>query len=560
MWKESNIIEMKKQNPIKFNWHRTVLLTVLCLFVFSLFSALAAPYKQKKRKKTDERVYLVHADQLSYDVYSAVPDAQILRGKVHFTHAGSQLTCDSAYFYQESNSVEAFGHVHFRQGDTLSLTCNYADYNGADQMMHARHNVVLKHRTQTLYTDSLDYDRIYNLAYFFEGGKLVDGKDRLVSDWGAYSTATRQASFYYGVEMYSGKNHITTDTLHYDTRKSVAHVVGPSTITSKGSIIHTSDAYLNSHTDQSQLFGRSTIVDKDKSITGDSLYHNSKTGLNEGFGNVVYIDKENKNELRAQHVFYNEQTGYGYATNRALMLDYSQKDTLWMHADSLKIYTHNIGTDSVYRKVHAFAHVRAYRQDLQAVCDSLVFNSQDSCMTMYRDPIAWNYNRQLLGEVMKVYMNDSTVRKAEIIGQALSVEKVDDKNHYNQVSSTRMDAYFNDGAMRRADAIGSVKTVFYNTDNKDSVLTELNYLETDTMRMYMSPTRQLEKIWASKSVGTMYPITQVPPDKYRLPEFAWFDYVRPTDKDDVFNWRGKKAGSELKAVRRREAPIRNFEF
>lgn len=559
MWKVSNIIEMKKQNPINLNWHRTVTLTVLCLFVFCLFSAVAAPYKQKKRKKTDERVYLVHADQLSYDVYSAVPDAQILRGKVHFTHAGSQLTCDSAYFYQESNSVEAFGHVHFRQGDTLSLTCNYADYNGADQMMHARHNVVLKHRTQTLYTDSLDYDRIYNLAYFFEGGKLVDGKDRLVSDWGAYSTATRQASFYYGVEMYSGKNHITTDTLHYDTRASVAHVVGPSTITSKGSIIHTSDAYLNSHTDQSQLFGRSTIVDKDKSITGDSLYHNSKTGLNEGFGNVVYIDKENKNELRAQHVFYNEQTGYGYATNRALMLDYSQKDTLWMHADSLKIYTHNIGTDSVYRKVHAFDHVRAYRQDLQAVCDSLVFNSQDSCMTMYRDPIAWNYNRQLLGEVMKIYMNDSTVRKAEIIGQALSVEKVDDKNHYNQVSSTRMNAYFNDGAMRRADAIGSVKTVFYNTDNKDSVLTELNYLETDTMRMYMSPTRQLEKIWASKSVGTMYPITQIPPDKYRLPEFAWFDYVRPTDKDDVFNWRGKKAGSELKAVRRREAPIRSFE-
>ena len=216
---------MKKQNPIKFNWHRTVLLTVLCLFVFSLFSALAAPYKQKKRKKTDERVYLVHADELSYDVYSAVPDAQILRGKVHFTHAGSQLTCDSAYFYQESNSVEAFGHVHFRQGDTLSLTCDYADYNGADQMMHARHKVVLKHRTQTLYTDSLDYDRIYDLAYFFEGGKLVDGKDRLVSDWGAYSTATRQASFYYGVEMYSGKNHITTDTLHYDTRTDRKSVV-----------------------------------------------------------------------------------------------------------------------------------------------------------------------------------------------------------------------------------------------------------------------------------------------------------------------------------------------
>lgn len=550
---------MKKNNSIFSNRHRAVFMTVLCLFGFCLMWAVAAPHNKKKRQKTDERVYLVHSDELRYDQFSSVPDAQIVKGRVHFTHAGAQLWCDSAYFFQESNSVEAFGHVRFKQGDTLSLTCNYADYDGSDQMMHARHNVVLKHRTQTLYTDSLDYDRIYSLAYFFEGGKLVDGKDRLVSDWGAYSTATREASFYYGVEMYSGKNHITTDTLHYDTRSSIAHVVGPSTITSKGSIIHTTDAFMNSRTDRSQLFGRSTIVDGDKTITGDSLYHDNNNGNNEGFGNVVYVDKKNKNELHANRLFYNEKTGYGYATQKALLVDYSQKDTLWMHADSLKIYTFNIATDSVYRKVHAFDHVRAYRQDVQAVCDSLVFNSLDSCMTMYRDPIAWNSNRQLLGEVIKVYMNDSTIRKAEIIEQALSVEQVDEKGHSNQVSSKRMDAYFVDGAMRRTDAIGNVKSLYYNADSKDSVLTELNYLETDTMRMYLSPQRQLQKIWASKSVGIMYPITQIPPDKRRLPEYEWFDYVRPLDKDDVFNWRGKKGGSELKNIPRREAPLQKLD-
>lgn len=521
--------------------------------------AVSAPHARKKpRKKTDERVYLVHADELRYDQYSAVPDAQILKGKVHFTHSGSQLWCDSAYFFQATNSVEAFGHVRFKQGDTLSLTCEYADYDGADQMMHARRNVVLKHRRQTLYTDSLDYDRLYDLAYFYEGGKLVDGKDRLVSDWGAYSTATRQASFYYGVEMLSGKNRVTTDTLHYDTRTSIAHVVGPSTINSKGTIIHTADAYLDSHTDRSQMFGRSTIVDGDRTITGDSLYHDNKNGDNEGFGNVVYIDKKDKNELHAERLSYNEKTGYGYATKRALVVDYSQKDTLWMHADSLKIYTFNIGTDSVYRKVHAFDHVRAYRNDLQAVCDSLVFSSQDSCMTMYRDPIAWNLNRQILGEEIRVYMNDSTIRKAEVIGQALSVEQADEKMRFNQVSSKRMDAFFIDGAVRRADAVGNVKSIYYNADSKDSVLTELNYLETDTLRMFMSKERQLQKIWASKATGTMYPITQVPPEKTHLPEYEWFDYIRPLDKDDIFNWRGKKGGSELKAIRRREAPLIEF--
>ena len=148
-------------------------------------------------------------------------------------------------------------------------------------------------------------------------------------------------------------------------------------------------------------------------------------------------------------------------------------------------------------------------------------------MTMYRDPIAWNLNRQILGEEIKVYFADSTVRKAEVIEQALSVEQIDAKDHFNQVSSKRMDAYFTDGAMRRTDAIGNVMTIYYNRDEKDSVLTELNYLETDTMRMFMSADRQLERIWASKATGTMYPITQVPPDKLRLPSFEWFDYIRP---------------------------------
>ena len=76
-------------------WHRIVVLTVLCLFGFSLMATLAAPYKKKKRQKTDERVYLVHADELSYDQWGAVPGAQILKGKVHFKHAGMQLWCDS---------------------------------------------------------------------------------------------------------------------------------------------------------------------------------------------------------------------------------------------------------------------------------------------------------------------------------------------------------------------------------------------------------------------------------------------------------------------------------
>lgn len=546
-----------KQHNINKNGHRIFFILILCLFGFCLVQAMQAPRKKHKKRPEGERVYLLHADELRYDMFGRNPDAQIVKGKVSFMHQGGHLTCDSAYFYQGTNSVKAFGHVHYRQGDTLSLTCERAEYDGMMQMMHARRNVVLHHRRQTLKTDSLDFDRLYNMANFFDGGTLIDGKDRLVSDWGEYHTETREAKFVFNVKLRSGKDVVTTDTLYYDVPTSTAHMVGPSKIVSGSSVVHTADGYYDTKTDKAKLFGRSTLVDKDKSITGDSLYY-VKNGESTGYGNVVYVDKKNKNSLTCNYLRYNEKTGMGFATKRPVAIDYSQKDTLWMHSDTMRIYTFNINTDSVYRKVHAYPHVRAFRNDMQAICDSLVFNSRDSCMTMYKDPIIWNANRQMLGEEIRAYMADSTIRFAHVIGQALSIEQMPDSVHYNQITSSEMKSYFEKGEMKMTEAIGNVQTVYYMTNDKDSSLVGLNYLETDTMRMYLGAARKLDKIWTNKFTSTMYPITQVSPAKYKLPNFAWFEDLRPTDKNDIFVWRGKSSGTELKSIKRHEAPLQSL--
>lgn len=538
---------------------------VLCLFgIVIVFSARPKRHRAGQ-KKEDPRVYLIHSDELQYDVYGPHPDAQICRGHVQFKHKGATLTCDSAYFYEESNSFEAFSHVKMVQGDTLTLVSEYAWYDGNDEMAEARRNVVLTHRKSKLYCDSLNFDRMYNVAYFFEGGKLVDQGSTLTSDWGQYNTETKEAVFYYKVKLVNKTTQVDTDTLYYDTRTSMAHAVGrrnngqdPSTIVSDGSIIYTTDGYYDTKTDHSVLYGRSTVHNGDKIITADSLYSDAVTTIREGFGNVVYEDPVNKNIFKGGYFWYKEDTGEGLAHDSAVVMDYSQgPDTLFMHADTLRMFTYDMNTDSVYRMVHAYPHVRAYRVDMQAVCDSLTLNSQDSCMTMYKDPIIWNYNRQILGEVIHAYSNDSTLRYADVIGQALSVEQVDnDTVHYNQVSSKEMQAYFIDGAVRQTWCIGNVQSVYYPIDDGDSTLIGLNYLETDTLKMYITAERQMEKIWTSKGEGVLYPITQVPPDKYRLPNFAWFDYIRPTDKHDIFNWRGKSAATMLKEEKRREAPKR----
>ena len=537
--------------------HRIQLAVVLCLFGLCVAQSRKVA-KGRHRPKTDERVYLKHADMLRFNQYGEHAGAQILNGNVAFLHKGALLTCDSAYFYQESNSFKAFGHVKMRQGDTLSLTSDYAFYDGDNQMAEARHNVLLRHRGTKLYTDSLNYDRLYNIGYFFEGGKMVDRNNVLVSDWGEYDTETRKAVFNYNVNLRNPKFTLTTDTLHYDTRTSLANIVGPSVIRSKESVIHTSDGYYNTNTGRARLYGRSTMSNKGKEITGDSLFYDEKRGISQGYRNVIYKDTQKKNELHCNYLWYNEKNGFAFATENPVMMEYSQKDTLFVHSDTIKVITYHLNTDSVYRTAHCYNKVRAFRNDVQAVCDSLVYNTKDSCMTMYRDPIAWSGDRQLLGEEIQVFMKDSTIDRAHIINQALTAELMPDKDQYQQLSSKEMFAYFTKGQITQTEAIGNVRSIYYPVDDKDSTLMGLVYIETDTMKMFMRD-RQLQKIWTSKTDGTWYPMTQIPPERYKLDGFTWFDYIRPINKDDIYEWRGKKDGTQLKNITRHVAPLQHIE-
>lgn len=537
--------------------HRIQLAVVLCLFGLCVAQSRKVA-KDRHRPKTDERVYLKHADMLRFNQYGEHAGAQILNGNVAFLHKGALLTCDSAYFYQESNSFKAFGHVKMRQGDTLSLTSDYAFYDGDNQMAEARHNVLLRHRGTKLYTDSLNYDRLYNIGYFFEGGKMVDRNNVLVSDWGEYDTETRKAVFNYNVNLRNPKFTLTTDTLHYDTRTSLANIVGPSVIRSKESVIHTSDGYYNTNTGRARLYGRSTMSNKGKEITGDSLFYDEKRGISQGYRNVIYKDTQKKNELHCNYLWYNEKNGFAFATENPVMMEYSQKDTLFVHSDTIKVITYHLNTDSVYRTAHCYNKVRAFRNDVQAVCDSLVYNTKDSCMTMYRDPIAWSGDRQLLGEEIQVFMKDSTIDRAHIINQALTAELMPDKDHYQQLSSKEMFAYFTKGQITQTEAIGNVRSIYYPVDDKDSTLMGLVYIETDTMKMFMRD-RQLQKIWTSKTDGMWYPMTQIPPERYKLDGFTWFDYIRPINKDDIYEWRGKKDGTQLKNITRHAAPLQHIE-
>ena len=503
---------------------------------------------------TNERyVYLLHADETRFN-QRINPDAQILVGDVVFRHDSMYMYCDSALFYEASNSLDAYGNVRMNQGDTLFLYGDRLHYNGDEMLAKVRDNVVMIDKEMTLTTDSLNYDRTINLGYYFNWGTVEDTLNVLTSEWGEYDTQTNDAVFNYQVTLTNPNFVLTSDTLQYNTRTQIATIVGPSNIDSEQNHIYSTLGRYSTATEQAFLLNRSVLTNGDKRLTGDSIYYDRNSGYGEAFNYVEMDDFAGKTRLTGDYTYYSEFADSAYATRRAVAIDYSQGDSMFIHGDTLRLLTRNPDTDSVYRIVQAYRKVRIYREDIQAVCDSLVFNSLDSCMTMFFDPVVWNGPQQVLGEVIRVYLNDSTVEWAHVENQALIVEQVD-TNQFNQICGREVKAYFVGGNIDKSDVIGNVMVVYYYTEEGDSVAYGVNTTECTYLTAYMKE-RQVDKLFIKdQSNGVFYPVMQIPPGKDRLSNFAWLNKLRPLSKYDIMIWRGKSEEQKLKTTTRREVPL-----
>ena len=528
---------------------RMLAIGILC---FSLGCTLHA--QTRRQRQTDSRIHLIHSDVLYKTPRD--PRAEILVGHVKLSHEGVYLDCDSARFYREDNSFDAYGHVKMVQGDTLSLVSDSLFYDGFALQAHARGDVVLIHRKSKLTTHKLDYDRVYGLGMYIDGGTLYDADNVLTSNWGQYSPSTREAFFTDNVELKNPKFNLVSDTLYYYTNTERAKIVSPTNITtSDGTFVYGEAGDYDTKQAKANLLNRSYIIKDMRKIEGDSLHYEKETGISEAFGNVILTDDENLCALKGGYCWYDENTGNAMATDMAVAMEFSGPDTLYVHGDTLRMYTYNLDTDSVYRNLYAYKHVRMFRNDVQGVCDSLVSLQLDSCTYMYGQPILWNENQQVFGEEIRVYSNDSTVDWVHIINQAMTIEQVDSIS-YNQVSSKDMMCYFKNGEIDHNEAHGNVYVVYFVQD--DSTIVMVNYSETTELHLYMKE-KKMDKIWMPAAKGMFYPAFDVPHDRRYLSAFAWFDYIRPKDKDDIFVWRGKDAKNILKATEARKAPIQNLD-
>ena len=497
-------------------------------------------------------VHLLHADVTKYNKNNN-PDAWVLIGDVSFRHDSMYMYCDSAYFYNKKNALKAFGNVRMEQGDTLFLYGDYLDYDGDANLARVRNNVRLEDKTSILETDSLDYNRTLNLGYYFSGGTLYDNESTLESQWGEYNTVTKEAIFRHDVDLQNPQFLMSSDTLHYNTGTDIAKIVGPTRVLSGQSKIYSELGYYDTRRRQATLLNRSVVTNDSKDITADSLFSDELAGVSEAFGNIVLNDTINKNLMVGEYGYFNNFKDSVYITGAALAVDYSQGDSLYLHADTIWMVTLNANSDSIYRQMRAYNKVRSYRKDIQAVCDSLIFDSRDSCMTMYKDPILWNDGQQLVGEEIKMYMDSNFIDYVHVINQSLFAEKMGN-DEYNQINGREMKFIFKDKKLSEMQVIGGVNIIYFPLDD-DSTMLGMNTTIAGKLVGTMKDGKMHKLVIPTKSNGVFYPMSQIPAKERYLDNFVWFDYIRPIDKDDVFHWRGKNKGQELKTIKRSSIPL-----
>ena len=525
-----------KQHKL-FSIESALIFSVLFVFI------LAVKAQQPTSTAPPKIIELRQADEL---IKAANKDVQILKNNVIFYHEGAFMYCDSAYLYEGSNRFEAFSNVEIDQGDTIFVYGDYLHYEGNTKLARLRNNVRMEDKQATLFTDSLNYDRLNNLGYYFDGGMLVDEENELTSFWGQYNPANKEALFSDSVKLVNEQYTIFADTLKYNTLSKIADILGPSTIVSDSGYIETTRGWYNTITDDSQLLDRSTVYssNNDKTLTGDTIYYNRASGYGTVHGNMHLQDTAQKIILQGNYGYYNEETEFGMATDSAFAIEYSQKDSLFLHGDTLTMLT-----DSIYKEVKAFHNVRFYRIDLQGVCDSMEYISKDSILYMYVEPIIWHENNQIIGEEINIYLNDSTIDKVHVKNYAFSIQDRLKDEQYNQLKGRDMNAFFKDGELYHILVEGDAQSLYYLEEDDGNIIglnkTQSAYLSID---IYKNELQKL-KLWSSTTAETT-PLSLLKPEDKKLKDFIWYDNVRPLDRFDIFR-RPIKTQTEARPTPRR---------
>jgi lipopolysaccharide export system protein LptA len=494
----------------------------LFLFVF-LFAFTGSVTAQGKK-----RIEILNANSLKYD-RNLGNNVRRLLGDVLLEHDGAYLNCDSAHLYHNTNSVEAFGHIYIKQGDTLHLYGDYLNYSGTTKLAELRNNVKLIDKETVLTTNILDFDLDKNLGYYKDTGRIVNGENHLASINGTYYSQSKIFYFQDSVVVINPDYIIYSDTMKYNTVSKVTTFFGPTEIISDSNYIYCEQGWYDTENDLSRFSGNAFLSNKNQTIKGDSLFYDRNNGLGEAYSNVSLYDSAQKIILKGNLGHFQENPEKSMLTDSALFIQIlDEEDSLFLHADTLRS---KLDSTKKHKILNAYYHVKMYAKDLQGICDSLSYSFADSVIRFYDSPCLWADENQLTSDYTELYTRNRKPSRIEMYGSAFIISK-EDSLYFNQIKGKNMTGYFRDNEIYKIDVMGNGQTIYFPKD--DGKIVGVNQAESSNIVLFIKDKKINRIKLINQPDGILTPEDKLQQNNLKLEGFIWHEQLRPLKVADIF--------------------------
>jgi hypothetical protein len=181
----------------------------------------------------------------------------------------------------------------------------------------------------------------------------------------------------------------------------------------------------------------------------------------------------------------------------------------------------------------AFYGVRIYRVDLQGICDSLQFNTKDSILNLYKNPVLWNTGYQITADTIRILFNDSTIEQVKARDRSFAIEERD-STYFNQIKGKNLTAFFAGGELERVEVESNTESIYYPIEEDGFEYIGRNKTESPNMSIYVEERKPVGIKWWPETTAEMVPIPDLNPELKFLKDFVDFNYLRPRNREDIF--------------------------
>jgi lipopolysaccharide export system protein LptA len=461
-----------------------------------------------------------------------------LVGNAAFRDSSTTMYCDSAYFYK-NRDIDAFGDIRiYPNRSNTKLTGKSLHYTYEDRTASISKDVVLVDNNSTLKTEIIYYNVVTGIANYPNKGVITKDNSIIESKQGLFNSNNNTFYLKKNVTVNNPSYHIDTDTMNYISPTKIVEFQGPTYIISKDKdSIYCESGWYDTKTDISEFRKNAWLKGSGKIIKGDTLYWEKKTGYGKGYGNVEVWDTTQDVLIRGNFATVDRPKQIAIVTKKALMIWVDTKDSLFLHADTIRsgIFTEerdSVTTDT-FKFVKAYHHVKFFKPDFQGLCDSMYYSFKDSTLELIGKPILWSQNYQLTAEYAKLFTKHQRMEHLEMNTLAFIVSSVD-TGHFDQIKGKNMVGLFANNKIYKLTVKGNGQSIYFPVDKGE--IQGVNKTESSSIIMYFKDGKFNKITYVNSVSGALTPLEQYPKDEMQLKDFQWHQERRPNSWEDVFEW------------------------